>query len=395
MLTTFGMAETTGPGDGDGDASASGAEGGSATMTSTSTSTTSDSESATDTAGVCGDGQVDPGEECDLGPDNSAEGQCTPDCLIAACGDGYVYTGEDCDDGNSVQTDDCLNDCTLASCGDGYTHEGVEQCDDGNDVEGDGCSNECQLGSCGDGFLDEGEQCDDANDDNSDDCLDTCQLAFCGDGYVYAGVEFCDGGGETAECDFDCTFAECGDTTVNASANEECDDGNEDPRDECTTECLLPACGDGWLQGEELCDGEEFGEASCSDYEDFNSGDLQCDEQCAIDISLCSQAECPDGGAFVNGYCWYASDVCETAVQKCQSVGLVGQNGYIDTPWSQEVMDEVANQLGLMSGGDAGCCVEFGWIENGSIFTHNFGNQFYNWSNCYSNNPTLKACLAP
>src|SRR5699024_2890088 len=55
----------------------------------------------------CGDGTVDAGEQCDLGPENSAAGQCTPDCQIATCGDGYVYEGfEECDDGNSTNTDD-------------------------------------------------------------------------------------------------------------------------------------------------------------------------------------------------------------------------------------------------------------------------------------------------
>ena len=61
---------------------------------------------------------------------------------------------------------------------------------------------------------------------------------------------------------------------------------------------------------------------------------------------------------------------------------------------ASQVMDDVAAQLGLLSGGDVGCCVEFGWIENGTIYTHNFG-LFHNWSNCYQNFPTLKACEAP
>src|SRR5690606_8815928 len=47
----------------------------------------------------CGNGMVEPGEQCDLGPQNSATGQCTPDCQIAMCGDGYTYEGfEECDD---------------------------------------------------------------------------------------------------------------------------------------------------------------------------------------------------------------------------------------------------------------------------------------------------------
>lgn len=35
--------------------------------------------------GVCGDGVIDSGEECDLGPDNADDGTCTSACLLAAC----------------------------------------------------------------------------------------------------------------------------------------------------------------------------------------------------------------------------------------------------------------------------------------------------------------------
>ena len=53
------------------------------------TSLSADDETDTGDGDDCGNGQVDPGEECDLGPDNSPEGQCTPDCTITECGDGY------------------------------------------------------------------------------------------------------------------------------------------------------------------------------------------------------------------------------------------------------------------------------------------------------------------
>src|SRR5262249_31293652 len=32
------------------------------------------------------------------------------------CGDGIVDPGEQCDDGNNIDTDDCRNDCTLQPC---------------------------------------------------------------------------------------------------------------------------------------------------------------------------------------------------------------------------------------------------------------------------------------
>ncbi|HSU38652.1 MAG TPA: hypothetical protein VLJ38_03760, partial [Polyangiaceae bacterium] len=45
---------------------------------------------------------------------------------------------------------------------------------------------------CGDGHLDGSEACDDGNQDNTDGCLTACVLPRCGDGYVEQGVEQCD-----------------------------------------------------------------------------------------------------------------------------------------------------------------------------------------------------------
>src|SRR5262249_876252 len=49
---------------------------------------------------------------------------------------------------------------------------------------------------CGNGVLDLGEDCDDGNTDNTDACTSECQPATCGDGFVQAGVEACDDGNE-------------------------------------------------------------------------------------------------------------------------------------------------------------------------------------------------------
>jgi cysteine-rich repeat protein len=93
---------------------------------------------------VCGDGIVDPGEECDDGNDIDDD-ECTNACTLPACGDGIVQAGEECDDGNDDDTDACLSNCTLASCGDGIVWVGVEECDDGNLVDLDGCNADCTL----------------------------------------------------------------------------------------------------------------------------------------------------------------------------------------------------------------------------------------------------------
>lgn len=60
-----------------------------------------------------------------------------------ACGDGVVDPGEECDDGNTDVTDGCLDSCAAARCGDGKVWVGHEGCDDGNLMDGDGCSAAC------------------------------------------------------------------------------------------------------------------------------------------------------------------------------------------------------------------------------------------------------------
>lgn len=59
----------------------------------------------------CGDGELDPGEDCDYGELNAlAPNTCRPDCTVPSCGDGVVddASGEDCDG-----SWDCLPDCEL------------------------------------------------------------------------------------------------------------------------------------------------------------------------------------------------------------------------------------------------------------------------------------------
>ncbi len=60
------------------------------------------------------------------------------------CGDGVIDPGEQCDDANDVDGDGC-NGCKLPSCGNGIVDPG-EQCDDGvPGLSGDGCSSRCLL----------------------------------------------------------------------------------------------------------------------------------------------------------------------------------------------------------------------------------------------------------
>jgi cysteine-rich repeat protein len=78
------------------------------------------------------------------------------------CGNGRVEPGEECDDGNTLGNDGCSSQCKIecdwmcgrlgcplcggpqSVCGNGVLNSG-EQCDDGNVLSGDGCSESCQL----------------------------------------------------------------------------------------------------------------------------------------------------------------------------------------------------------------------------------------------------------
>ena len=105
----------------------------------------------------------------------------TATCLtpVGDCGNGVVDPGEQCDDGNTVSGDGCSSSCRLEVCGNGILDPG-EQCDDGNTVSGDGCSATCQREPrCGDGVVDPGEQCDDGNTVSGDGCSASCRLEAC------------------------------------------------------------------------------------------------------------------------------------------------------------------------------------------------------------------------
>ena len=104
---------------------------------------------------------------------------CSPGCKVEVCGNGILDPNEQCDDGNTAAGDGCSPACTIEpSCGNNVVDPG-EQCDDGNTANSDGCSSICQTEPpppvCGNGKLEQGEQCDDGNTLSGDGCSSTCQ----------------------------------------------------------------------------------------------------------------------------------------------------------------------------------------------------------------------------
>ncbi len=199
--------------------------------------------------GRCGDGVLDPGEDCDTG---GASATCDIDCTAPACGDGIINAaaGEQCDDGNAAAGDGC-SECRLEECGNGRLDPG-EECDAG-DADGDGtrdstaeCDADCTAPLCGDGLVNPAadEQCDDGNTAAGDGCSESCQRE-CGNGRLDPNEE-CDPGDAdgngfvepTATCDTDCTAPACGDGSFNPAAEETCDDGNNASADGCSAGCV-------------------------------------------------------------------------------------------------------------------------------------------------------------
>jgi fibro-slime domain-containing protein len=209
---------------------------------------------------VCGDGLLDPPEECDDHNTDDGDG-CSPTCQmdpdyacptpgepcvrIVTCGDGRIEGSETCDDGNTTGGDGCSDvcqrepgwtcpeantRCVAASCGDGIV-AGFERCDDGNAIDDDGCTNcqldagfycpiagqTCQPTTCGDGLTQGLEECDDGNAIVGDGCTPDCQR-------------------EPACANGTCA-AVCGDGTL--QPGEDCDDGNTFSGDGCSSACKV------------------------------------------------------------------------------------------------------------------------------------------------------------
>jgi cysteine-rich repeat protein len=146
----------------------------------------------------------------------------------------------------------------------------------------------CAPATCGDAKKQHPEECDDGNQDDSDDCSSACRHATCGDGLRWQG-------------------------------HEECDDGNDDDTDECTTNCAHPTCGDGFVwEGHEPCDdGHHDDTDSCTekcrlatcgdgfqwqDHEACDDGNSNNTDGCIDD---CRRAACGDG------HVWDGHEDCE------------------------------------------------------------------------------------
>ena len=289
----------------------------------------------------------------DVGPDAlpDVERDAEPDARVPGCGDGIVDPGEQCDDGNDINTDACSNDCSDAFCGDGTMNAiagsmvfpspevtafelTAAVCDDGASCPAGAAPTSCDVserptaaehGICDALGFDtavnvewgggEGSETPQVHHAFNWECFDyTCVespfsdfSADCSDFEMLSSIECygiiaeeCDDGAANADaadtCRTDCTLPRCTDGIIDTG--EECDDGNDEADDGCSNECLLPQCGDSIINGDEQCD----------DGNDIN------DDECLNDCTLSS---C--GDAIINP--WVSSEMLDSVLIDHEAAG--------------------------------------------------------------------------
>ena len=265
-----------------------------------------DTSGCTVPPGICGDSAINPGEECDGSSlsgltcnqiDDYTSGTlgCTGVCELntddcehdtAVCGDGAIGIGETCD-GSNLDNKTCS---TFGLSGDNLS------CNSSCGFDTLGCTG--PAGVCNDSVINPGESCDGTNLANltclSIDsftsgtlgCTSGCNLdstncgyenGFCGDGAIGTG-ETCDVSGPNLD------GKSCTDFDDFLNGALECRSG-------CTlntSNCIAPPkCGNGLIDPGESCDGTNFANLQCDDFDEFTGGTLNCTDTCTVDTSPC------------------------------------------------------------------------------------------------------------
>ncbi|HLD63747.1 MAG TPA: DUF4215 domain-containing protein, partial [Candidatus Peribacteraceae bacterium] len=101
------------------------------------------------------------------------------------CGNGIINPGEECDDGNKLNGDSCSSSCTFVEtyC---QKYTGCSFTDEQGLCQSGICNGErcvpmqeaqyCSTGECDNGILDRDEQCDDGNINSGDGCTPLCTV---------------------------------------------------------------------------------------------------------------------------------------------------------------------------------------------------------------------------
>ncbi len=123
---------------------------------------------------------------------------------------------------------------------------------------------------------------------------DLCVMPECGNGTI-EGNELCDDGNAVDDdaCSNVCVPGVCGDGLI--QQGEQCDDANAVDDDACSNLCVLPVCGDGLIQQGEFCD-----DGNTNDFDDCSN---TCTPANCGDGSVGGMEECDDGNFDNNDSC--------------------------------------------------------------------------------------------
>jgi hypothetical protein len=204
-----------------------------------------------------------------------------------ACGNGTVEPGEECDDGNVADGDCCSAACTLDSAGTACTDD-ANACTDDVCNAGGTCLHNNNTASCDDGVF-----CNAA---------DTCSAGAC---TVHAG-DPCTSGGECADtCDEDLDTCNLPNGTACTADTNDCTDDICDGSGSCTHPNNTASCDDGlFCNGADTCSG-----GSCSSHAgDPCSGGGECADTCDDDLDTCNL---PGGTACTDDTNGCTDDVCD------------------------------------------------------------------------------------
>lgn len=338
---------------------------------------------------TCGNGVHEPGEGCDDGDLDDADG-CSSNCLVesggtcnaraetlvgnagcvsgicdetsfpstcepaGACGNGLLEAGEGCDDGNIDDADGCSMGCRIENSGACGTDDpgllGAASCLSGYCSDDGECRN---SPACGDGRLDPGEGCDDGAAMSGDGCNEFCLLEDmepCNVTYPGRRLEsscassICNT--VLGEPGFCATVGACGNTVLDPG--EGCDDGNTDAGDGCDAACLVEvdfACnsaGPGALGADScssgICNDTAGAPGTCADAELCGNGVLEEGEGC------------DDGGLETGDGCDQLCLLENGALCNARGTGLAGgascQSGVCDDVGGAPGLCEPSNTCG-------------------------------------------------
>ncbi|MBI5739348.1 MAG: DUF4215 domain-containing protein [Nitrospirae bacterium] len=210
------------------------------------------------------DGQTDEGVTTQYFIDRDGDGHGDPSESIEACSPPsfeYVSDSTDCDDSRSdiyIGADEVCDG--LDNNCNGQTDDNCYSCGNGICEADKGetlAKCEFDCAVCGDGILQSSEQCEDGNADNNDGCSSTCRDEYCGDGIVQSNEECDDGSTMNNDgCNYICKREYCGDGIQQSGIGEVCDDGNAVNGDGCNTLCQLDCINNSTI----LCGPSDVGE---------------------------------------------------------------------------------------------------------------------------------------